>query len=178
MESCIVNSWCEGIAYRNTTSSCSRFTCKNSRKTHGSNHFYSLNCTGKLNIRYLYSISSCYIPSLQSDRYEHSLRGLVYLTPLSTTLQLYCGASFTGRGNQNTRRKPPTCRKSLTKFITQLCIGYTSPSAGFELTTLVVIGIDCTGSCKSNYHTMTTTTAPIHCHCHCTVHVNCLSCPS
>ena len=32
--------------------------------------------------------------------------------------------------------------------------------AGFELTTLVVIGTDCINSCKSNYHTMMTTTAP------------------
>jgi hypothetical protein len=32
--------------------------------------------------------------------------------------------------------------------------------AGFELTTLVVIGTDCIGSSKSNYHTITTTTAP------------------
>ena len=30
---------------------------------------------------------------------------------------------------------------------------------GFELTTLVVIGTDCTGRCTSNYHTITTTTA-------------------
>jgi hypothetical protein len=29
---------------------------------------------------------------------------------------------------------------------------------GFELATLVVIDTDCTGSCKSNYHTITTTT--------------------
>ena len=29
-----------------------------------------------------------------------------------------------------------------------------------RLTALVVIGTDCTGSCKSNYHTITTTTAP------------------
>jgi hypothetical protein len=29
--------------------------------------------------------------------------------------------------------------------------------AGFELTTLAVIGTDCLGSCKSNYHTNTTT---------------------
>ena len=29
--------------------------------------------------------------------------------------------------------------------------------AGFELTTSVVIGIDCIGSCQSNYHTITTT---------------------
>jgi hypothetical protein len=28
---------------------------------------------------------------------------------------------------------------------------------GFELTTLVVIGTDCIGSCKSNHHTTTTT---------------------
>ena len=32
---------------------------------------------------------------------------------------------------------------------------------GFELTTLVVIGTNCIGSCKSNYHTITTMTAPI-----------------
>ena len=31
---------------------------------------------------------------------------------------------------------------------------------GFEITMLVVIGTDCIGSCKSNYHTITTTTAP------------------
>jgi hypothetical protein len=30
-------------------------------------------------------------------------------------------------------------------------IEYTSPWAGFELTTSVVIGTDCLGSCKSNY---------------------------
>ena len=28
--------------------------------------------------------------------------------------------------------------------------------SGFELTMLVVIGTDCIGSCKSNYHTITT----------------------
>jgi hypothetical protein len=32
---------------------------------------------------------------------------------------------------------------------------------GFELTTLVVIDIDYTSSCKSNYHTITTTTATV-----------------
>jgi hypothetical protein len=30
---------------------------------------------------------------------------------------------------------------------------------GFELTTLVVIGTDCRGSCKSNYHMIMTTKA-------------------
>jgi hypothetical protein len=45
------------------------------------------------------------------------------------------------------------------KMTTTICIEYTSPSAGFKLTTLVVIGTDCTGSCKSNYHTIITNTA-------------------
>ena len=38
---------------------------------------------------------------------------------------------------------------------------YTSPWSRFELTTSVVIGTDCTGSCKSNYHMITATTAHI-----------------
>jgi hypothetical protein len=59
--------------------------------------------------------------------------------------------SFIGGGNQTSRRKPPTCRKSLTNFITSWYIEYTSPSAVFEITTLVVIMTDCTDSCKSNY---------------------------
>ena len=41
-------------------------------------------------------------------------------------------------------------------------VEYTSPWTGFELTTLVVVGTDCTGSCKSNYHTIMATTAPLH----------------
>ena len=36
---------------------------------------------------------------------------------------------------------------------------YTSPWSRFELTTSVVIGTDCIGSCKSNYHTTTAMTA-------------------
>ena len=38
---------------------------------------------------------------------------------------------------------------------------YTSPWSRFELTTSVVIGTDCIGSCKSNYHKITATT-PLH----------------
>ena len=37
---------------------------------------------------------------------------------------------------------------------------YTSPWPRFKLTTSVVIGTHCIGSCKSNYHTITATTAP------------------
>ena len=39
---------------------------------------------------------------------------------------------------------------------------YTSPLSKFELTTSVVIGTDCIGSCKSNYHTIMATTAPLY----------------
>jgi hypothetical protein len=37
---------------------------------------------------------------------------------LSTIFQLYRGVSFIGGGNWSTWRKPPTCHKSLTNFIT------------------------------------------------------------
>ena len=50
-------------------------------------------------------------------------------------------------------------RKSLTNLITHCCLKYTSPWTGFDLTTLVVVGTDYIGSCKSTYHTITATTA-------------------
>jgi hypothetical protein len=41
---------------------------------------------------------------------------------------------------------------------------YTLPCSRFELTTSVVIGTDCIGSCKSNYHAIMTTTTLIQWH--------------
>jgi len=63
--------------------------------------------------------------------------------------------SFIGGGNRRTRRNPPTCRRSLINIRL-----YTSRWSRFELTTSVVIGTDCIGSCKSNYHTINATVAP------------------
>ena len=80
--------------------------------------------------------------------------------PLSAIFQLYLAVSYIGGGNRSTRRKSLTFPKSLIYFISLCCIEYTSSWTGFELATLVVIGTDCTGSCKSNHHTITTTTAP------------------
>ena len=37
---------------------------------------------------------------------------------------------------------------------------YTSPWSRFKLTTLVVMGTDCMGNCKSNYYAITATMAP------------------
>jgi len=37
---------------------------------------------------------------------------------VSTIFQLYCDVSFIGGGNRSTQRKPLTCHKSLTIFIT------------------------------------------------------------
>jgi hypothetical protein len=65
--------------------------------------------------------------------------------------------SCIGGGNQTIRRKPQTYRTSLTNFITYCCIEYTSPWAGFELPTLMVMGTDCTGSCICSKHTIKTT---------------------
>ena len=66
-----------------------------------------------------------------------------------------------GEGNMSTRRKPQTCRKSLTNFITNCCLEYMLPWMGFEYTTSVVIDTDCTDNCTSNYHMITTMMAPV-----------------
>ena len=56
----------------------------------------------------------------------------VYSTQTKVGLQYIEAASFIGEGNRSTRRKPPTCHKLLTSFITYCCIEYTSPRSGSD----------------------------------------------
>ena len=85
---------------------------------------------------------------------QNRVRGYAAQRHFQQYFSYIVAVSFIGGGNRNTCRKP-TIDLQITK-----CIEYTSEWAGFGLTTLVVIGTDCIGSCKSNYHAIMTTTIP------------------
>jgi len=86
---------------------------------------------------------------------------IVFNATFNNIFQLYRGSQFYWRMEPEYLEKTNDLSQVTDKHYHIMLYWVHLTMSGFELSTLVVLGTDSIGSCKSNYHTIMTTTAPI-----------------